>query len=282
MRAKQSMLFCRLVCTGLRPANQGYSMRAIFTLALILHSTVFLPAREGMMSHAYNTSTPPLASGPVIPSGRLSNSAYAGLLREAGWPVDILNTAAEAAWLSDEEKNLVLAMNLIRHDPGRYAEMFVAPAISYYHGREYRFPGREEILMTREGVAPARELYRELKATPSLPLFHPSKGMSRAAASHAGAQSRSGQIGHAGQGGMRARIEREGQWMGLIAENIAYNSPSAHEAVIGLMIDDGVPDRGHRVNMLNENLQVVGVAWNTHPRFNGGVYVIKYAEEFRD
>ena len=249
-------------------------MKNIFAFTIVLLSAVFLQGREGADTG--------ITDGPVIPSGRHSNTVYSGLLREAGWAVDILNTAAEAAWLSDEEKNLVLAMNLIRHDPGRYADMFVAPAIAYYRGMEYRFPDRQEILMTREGVAPARELYRELKASPSLPLFYPSEGMSRAAASHAREQSRTGQIGHAGQGGMRARIEREGRWLGLIAENIAYNSPSAHEAVLGLMIDDGVPDRGHRVNMLNEDLRMVGVAWATHPRFTGGVYVVKYAEEFRE
>lgn len=219
---------------------------------------------------------------PTIPSARLSNAAYAAVLADAGWPVEILNTAAEANYLSDEEMNLILAMNLIRHDPGKYADMFVTPAISYYRGREYHFPGRQEILLTREGAAPAMELYRELKDASPLPLFHPSEGMSRAAASHAGEQSRSGRIGHAGQGGMRARIEREGRWSGQIAENIAYNSPSAHEAVLGLMIDDGVPDRGHRINILKKNMKYVGVAWATHPRFTGGVYVIKYAEEFRD
>lgn len=251
-------------------------MRTIFAFAFLLLSAVFLQGREGV------TADSGMAGGPVIPSGRHSNAAYSGLLREAGWPVDILNTGAGATWLSDEEKNLVLAMNLIRHDPGKYADMFVAPAIAYYRGMEYRFPDRQEVLMTREGVAPARELYRELKASPSLPLFYPSEGMSRAAASHASEQSRSGRIGHAGQGGMRARIEREGRWSGLIAENIAYNSPSAHEAILGLMIDDGVPDRGHRVNMLNKDLKHVGVAWATHPRFTGGVYVVKYAEEFRD
>jgi hypothetical protein len=276
MRAKQSRHFCRLVFTGIRPENQAAPMRLIFAFALIVLSTAFFPGREDV------TAGSGMTGNPVIPSGRLSNTAYSGLLREAGWPVEILNTAAEATYLSDEEKNLVLAMNLIRHDPGKYADMFVAPAISYYRGMEYRFPAREEILMTREGVLPARELYRELKASLSLPLFYPSEGMSRAAASHAGEQSRSGRIGHAGQGGMRARIEREGRWSGVIAENIAYNSPSAHEAILGLMIDDGVPDRGHRVNMLKENLKMVGVAWATHPRFTGGVYVVKYAEEFWD
>ncbi|MFO7999246.1 MAG: CAP domain-containing protein [Bacteroidales bacterium] len=226
-------------------------------------------------------TAPPVAD-PVIPSGRLSNGAYADLLESAGWPVDMLNTGSDNAYLSDEEKNMILAMNLIRHDPEKYAEMFVGPAISYYRGTEYHFPGRKQVLMTREGVAPARELYLQLASRSSLPLFYPSEGMSRAAGKHAREQSRTGLTGHGGQGGMQARIEREGQWSGRIAENIAYGNPSAHEAILGLMIDDGVPGRGHRDNMLNETFRLVGVAWDTHPRFPGGVYVVKYASAFSE
>lgn len=254
-------------------------MRIFFAFAIFILSAVLFASQGNTASAGRNGTA---AGAPVIPSGRLSNAAYSAMLREAGWPVDILNTASGADYLSDEEKNLVLAMNLVRHDPGKYADMFLAPAITYYRGKEYHFPGRTEILITREGALPARELYRELKASPSQPLFHPSEGLSRAAASHAREQSRTGRIGHDGQGGIRARIEREGRWTGTIAENIAYNSPSAHEAVLGLMIDDGVPDRGHRATILKREFKYVGVAWATHPRFTGGVYVIKHAAAFRE
>jgi len=221
-------------------------------------------------------------SQPLIPSGPIANAAYAALLQEAGWPSGQLNTAAEATYLSDEEKNLILAMNLVRHDPARYADDFVAPAIAYYRGREYHFPGRKHPVLTQEGVAPARELYRELKAASPLPLLRPSEGLSRAAKSHALHQKRTGETGHEGQGGLRGRAEREGRWRGQLAENLAYNNPSAHEAVLGLLINDGVPGRGHRRNILNENFHVVGTGRTGHPHFPGGVHVIKFATAFQD
>jgi uncharacterized protein YkwD len=42
-------------------------------------------------------------------------------------------------------------------------------------------------------------------------------------------------------------------------ENIAYGLISARSAITSLIVDDGVPDRGHRYN-LYENYTQVGIA----------------------
>lgn len=221
-------------------------------------------------------------SSRVVPVGRMTNEAYAFFIESDGWPVDSLNTAKNASYLSDEEKNMVLAMNLIRYNPVQYAELYVKPTIAFFRGKEYHYPGLGYIFMTNEGAGPVHELYNELIKTSPLPLFYPSEGLSRAAKSHARDQSLNGALGHDGQGGTRARIEREGSWQIRIAENIAYGNTSAHHAILSLMVDDGVPNRGHRINMLHPTYKVVGVAWDTHPRYPGGGYVIKYAGGFTE
>lgn len=43
------------------------------------------------------------------------------------------------------------------------------------------------------------------------------------------------------------------------AENIQYGNESARFAIIDLLIDHGVADRGHRKNLLNPNFRYVGV-----------------------
>jgi hypothetical protein len=48
-----------------------------------------------------------------------------------------------------------------------------------------------------------------------------------------------------------------------------------------LLIDDGVPSRGHRVNILRESFLSVGVAINTHPNY-GMICVIDYAGRYTD
>jgi hypothetical protein len=243
----------------------------IYTTILILATMHILPVYAGNDD-----------SSRVVPVGRMTNEAYASFLESDGWPIDSLNTAKDASYLSDEEKNMVLAMNLIRYDPVLYAELYVKPTIAFFRGKEYHYPGLGYIFITNEGARPAQELYNELVKTSPLPLFYPSQGLSQASKSHARYQSLNGGLGHDGQGGTRARIEREGNWQNRIAENIAYGNTSAHHAILSLMIDDGVPNRGHRINMLHPTYKVVGVAWDTHPRYPGGGYVIKYAGGFTE
>ena len=37
--------------------------------------------------------------------------------------------------------------------------------------------------------------------------------------------------------------------------------------VVSLLVDDGVPSRGHRHSILNGTFKVVGVAVGTHPKY---------------
>ncbi len=207
-----------------------------------------------------------------------SNAEYAAYLAEDGWPAEKLNTAKDADYLTDEEKNLVLAMNLIRHDPPKYAQMYVYPRFQYFDGTLFRFPGQTP-LRTREGIEAVRELYLEFKETESLPLFYPSKGLCKASEDHARYMKSTGEASHKGMGGMSERASRHGDWVGSIAENLHWGATNAHEAIMSLMIDDGVKNRGHRKNMLIKSYTKVGVAIEEHPRLRIS-YVINYANDF--
>ena len=46
-----------------------------------------------------------------------------------------------------------------------------------------------------------------------------------------------------------------------------YNSQSPLEALINLAIDDGLPDRGHRDNIVNIEYYYTGVATDFHSTF---------------
>ena len=207
-----------------------------------------------------------------------SNIEYAEYLAQDGWPVDILNTAKKADYLTDEEKNLILAMNLIRHDPPKYSRLYVYPRLQYFQGTAFHFPGKIP-LRTREGIEAVRELYLELLESEPIPIFLPSKGLSMAAKGHANYMKSTGNASHEGRGGMSARANRHGQWVRGLAENLAWGVSNSHEAIISLMIDDGIKNRGHRINIMNPVYEKVGVGIETHPRFRIS-YVIKYAVDF--
>jgi len=49
--------------------------------------------------------------------------------------------------------------------------------------------------------------------------------------------------------------------------------------MVQLYIDDGVEDRGHRINMLNPELKLTGMAYCKHTTF-GGMIAVTYAKSF--
>ena len=82
-------------------------------------------------------------------------------------------------------------------------------------------------------------------------------------------QGPTGATGHTGPDGstMRTRIERHMKWESTIGENIQYNSQTPLEALLSLVIDDGVPSRGHRNNIFSTRFYYMGAATGMHSRF---------------
>jgi uncharacterized protein YkwD len=67
-----------------------------------------------------------------------------------------------------------------------------------------------------------------------------------------------------------------------VSENVQYGrAASAHEVIADLVIDDGVPDRGHRRNALDPNVRVAGVACGPHATY-GQMCVIVHAGDYAE
>ena len=191
--------------------------------------------------------------------------------------------AAPVAALDEALSRQVLAeINLARTAPRSYSG-FLREFRSRFQGKSYSLPGSRIRVQTREGVAAVDEAIKYLSHQKPLPALTWSAGLAAAAAELASEQSGSGATGHSGlqNGGMRERIERQGKWEGRIGENIAYGPEDARGIVMQLIIDDGVPDRGHRKNHFSPAFGTAGVACGPHPRF-GSMCVIDFAGSFRD
>jgi uncharacterized protein YkwD len=198
------------------------------------------------------------------------------------WDLEKLNTAKDAAYLSELEKEVILEMNMVRSDPARYANEIIQPRLKYYDGKKYVVPG-EVIRLNKEGKKAAEECIKALKKAKKAGLLYPSEGMSKAARDHATDQGKTGKIGHDGKDGStsKIRIERYGQWDITIGENIDYGNETGREIVVSLLIDDGVSSRGHRKNILNSQYVITGVAYGTHPVYRT-MCVIDYAGKYTD
>lgn len=197
------------------------------------------------------------------------------------WDAAILNTAATAGYLSENEKAVVIEINKLRTDPPAYAREYLEPLLTMYEGNKLFYPGDIPII-TKEGVSAVRDAIKALKESPSLPLLLPDERLTKASRDHQNDQSSNGSTGHTGTDGSTAqsRIKRYGEWNVSMGENIFYGDPDAHAVVLHLVIDDGIPGRGHRKNFLNSSFRLVGVAMGKHPGWRN-VCVMDFANSFK-
>lgn len=196
------------------------------------------------------------------------------------WP-DELNTAHNTPYLEKLEKQVILELNKVRSNPKRYAEEYLEDLQSDFNGKLFTYPGQETV-RTQEGISPLIECIKVLKSTAPVSILKPAEGLSRAAEELVKDQQKHGGIGHIARNGStpQKRIERYGEWDICSAEDITYGSYEARQIVIFLLIDDGVPDRGHRENILNPCFRFAGIANGKHPDYQT-MCVIDYAGEYK-
>ena len=192
------------------------------------------------------------------------------------WDLSKLDTARNADYMFEVEKNVILEMNMARSNPKKYAELYIEPRLKKFNGTLY-----DRCLRTKEGAAAVTECVKVMNAQQPLAPFQPSKGLTRAAKDHSSTQSLTNQVGHAGTDGSSPfdRIKRYGSYM-TAGENIDYGCSSAREIVVSLLVDDGVESRGHRKNIMNKNYTTVGVGYADAHKVYRCMCVIDFTGKF--
>ena len=225
----------------------------------------------------------PVASRAVPPDASETGSADAPRLVADtrplpgdGIPADSIN------YYMRLEREVLAELNRARTDPRRYAATLDSFA-SWYDGRLFRRPGAPLVIETNEGVAAAREAARVVRGLPPVPALAMSPGLTRAARDHVRDKGPSGAMGHKGSDGtfVMQRVSRYGHWQRAISENIAYGPLDARGMIAGLIIDDGVADRGHRVNAFDARVRLAGVACGPHKVY-GRMCVIVHSAGYHE
>jgi len=134
-------------------------------------------------------------------------------------------------------------------------------------------------LRTREGVGAWIGAEQQLLNATPMAAFEWSDALALAARDHCLDTGPRGMTGHVGSDGstLSQRIARYGDVGGPAAENIAYEQIDGAAYMRQLYIDDGLPKRGHRVNMLNPALKVTGMHACDHLSLMKGMIVAVYA-----
>ena len=167
---------------------------------------------------------------------------------------------ARASAIGDE---VVAAINAVRADPPGYAQEL----------REYRRLYRGRIvadgsaggLLTQEGVAAVDDAIRALERQAPLPPLVRGAVLAMAAQGHADEQGPRGLTGHLSAAGETpsARVSARGGGP-YVSETISYGSATPEAVVRQMVIDDGVPDRGHRWVILSSDLRFAGAGCGPH------------------
>ena len=191
------------------------------------------------------------------------------------------NNVDKTDYLSPLEKAVVNEMNLARTSPKEYLSL-LEQFKKYYDGKLLKLPGETPIL-TKEGTSAVVEAIRSLRSLKPVSPLCPSKGMTLGAKDHVRDLRTSEASQHKGSDGSQTwdRVNRYGTWQKIIGENISFGHNKARNIVVTLMIDDGIPSRGHRKNIFNPDFRWVGVACGDHPAYRT-ICVITFAGGYRE
>ncbi len=126
------------------------------------------------------------------------------------------------------------------------------------------------LIRTEEGKRAVKEALRFLKRVKPVGSVELVGCLSLSAYDHVNDQGEHGLFGHAGTNGDNPndRAQRYSLSKMYCGENIAYGSSEALSIVIQLLVDDGVPDRGHRDNLFRAEFKTIGVANGYHKQYN--------------
>jgi len=177
------------------------------------------------------------------------------------------------------ERAVVQEMSDARTRPRAYAK-HLRELRDLFDGTLWKRPDRTP-LRTDEGVAAVDEAIAFLEAQRPVGPLRFNEGLARAARLHARDLGPRGALEHVGADGSKLsdRLNRLGTWQGLIAENIGTLEEDPRQIVLQLLIDDGVPSRGHRHNLFNPDLHQAGAGTGPHRDYRV-VTVIDYADGF--
>jgi len=177
------------------------------------------------------------------------------------------------------ERAVVQEMSDARVNPRAYAKHLLEWR-NCFVGTLWKRPERTP-LRTEEGQEALDEAIDFLESARPVGPLRFNEGLAQAARLHARDLGPRGAVEHVGRDGssLSQRLNRLGTWHGHIAENISTLEEDPRQVVIQLLVDDGVPSRGHRLTIFNPDLHQAGVGSAPHRDYQV-VTVIDYADGF--
>lgn len=150
------------------------------------------------------------------------------------------------------EPEILSEINRVRTDPQGYAQ-WLEEQRQYYDGILLKLPGEKPIRINK-GIESLEEAIAFLQKQEPLPALSTSEAKAIAATT---------------------QLKTFATQANNNIDNITYGRVTAKGIVMGLVVDDGFPDRRHRMNLLNPDIETTGIVCQGDQRY-GNVCAIAY------
>jgi hypothetical protein len=163
------------------------------------------------------------------------------------------------------KKEVAQQHSIIRKNPKAYIPI-IEKHMTYLKGNIIYKPGKKIGIKTKEGISAYLECIEFLKNQSPIAELIYDEEVSKAAQDHADDIGPSGVCDHKGtdDSTVDSRIERYVDWGGSVCENLDFGAETPEEVILSLIIEDGVPDRGHRTTIFQPNIKYIGVGVSEH------------------
>jgi hypothetical protein len=165
------------------------------------------------------------------------------------------------------EAQVLERINHARQHPRDYADE-LREFRRYFDGDILFLPGDDNGVYTREGVSAVDEAIDFLERQAPLPPLGRGDLLALAAQDHVDDQGAAGATGHKSRDGAGPgeRVRRRGGDI-FVGESISYGMADADAVVRQLIVDDGVPGRGHRTLLFKNDFRFAGIGCGGHRRY---------------
>lgn len=183
--------------------------------------------------------------------------------------LELANTAKDARYLTDEEKKVIFYMNLVRLDGEKFFNTYFQEFVESHNERMIKYSNYNQLKIDKSDKY-YRGLRSDLKLIKNLSLFYPDETLTYVSEQHGNDMDKHNIASHNSYNGKTA-ADRIGKYYAnkSMAENLAFGFSQGLDNVCILLLDKGVPDLGHRKNILNvkSGLNLVGVSIQHHPTY---------------
>jgi hypothetical protein len=179
------------------------------------------------------------------------------------------NTAVNANYLTSEEKNIIMYINLIRLEGEKFYYTFLQDYINNYNSKVKKYRNYNKLKITPNNSYYV-SLLKHVKGIKNLSLLYPNDKLASLSKAHAQDLNLNNLADHTSSNGDSFSKRLSKYFAGKpMSENISFGYYNSLDIVCQLLLDCGVPSLGHRFVLLDQksNLNTVGVNIQSHPSY---------------